>query len=54
LTEIKNAPLPLDPATGKAFDYHVAGDRAFLTCVAFPDQTPSNANTPRFELIMKK
>jgi hypothetical protein len=54
LEHIKDAPAPLDPVTGKAFDYHVAGDRAFLTCMPFPGQTPSNANTPSFELILKK
>ena len=44
----------IDPVTGKAFDYRVAGDHAFLTCTPFPGQPPSNANTPLFELIMKK
>jgi hypothetical protein len=54
LEEIKDLPTPLDPVTGKAFDYKLVGDRAFLTCMPFPGQTPSNANTPSFELIMKK
>jgi hypothetical protein len=54
LEEIKDAPVLLDPVTGKPFDYHVAGDRAFLTCAPFPGQTPDNANTPSFELILKK
>jgi hypothetical protein len=54
LEEIKDAPAPIDPVTGKAFDYHIAGDRAFLTCMPFPGQTPSNDNTPSFELILKK
>jgi hypothetical protein len=54
LVEIKDAPVSLDPVTGKPFDYRVAGERAFLTCTPFPDQAPSNANTPSFELIMKK
>ncbi len=54
LEEIKDAPLPLDPVTGKAFDYRVAGDHAFLTCTPFPDQPADKNNTPSFELIMKK
>src|SRR5665213_2932753 len=54
LADIKDAPAPVDPVTGKPFDYRIAGDRALLTCTPFPGQTPSNANTPTFELIMKK
>jgi hypothetical protein len=59
LEDIKDAPLPLDPVTGKAFDYKLVGDRAFLTCAPFPctpfpDQKPNNANTPTYELMMKK
>jgi hypothetical protein len=54
LAEIKDSPVPLDPVTGKAFKYHVGGDRAFLSCTPFPGQPASQANTPSFELIMKK
>ena len=54
LEEIKEAPLPIDPVTGKAFAYHVAGDHAFLTCTPFPGQPTTNVNTPSYELIMKK
>jgi hypothetical protein len=52
--EIKDAPLPLDPVTGRAFDYHVAGDRAFLSCTPFPDQPADKNNTPSFELIIQR
>jgi hypothetical protein len=59
LEDIKDTPLPLDPATGKAFDYKLVGDRAFLTCAPFPctpflGQKPDNDNTPTYELMMKK
>ena len=54
LEEIKDAPAPIDPVTGKSFDYKLVGDHAFLSCTPFPGQTPNNANTPSFELIMKK
>jgi hypothetical protein len=54
LGEIKDAPTPLDPVTGKPFDYKLVGDRAILTSAPFPGQTPSNANTPSYELMMKK
>jgi hypothetical protein len=54
LGEIKDAPAPIDPVTGKAFDYKLVGDRAFLSCTPFPGQLADNANTPTFELILKK
>jgi hypothetical protein len=54
LEEITDAPAPLDPVTGKPFDYHVAGDRAFLTCTPFPGQPTDKANTPSYELIVKR
>jgi hypothetical protein len=54
LEQIKDAPAPLDPVTGKPFDYRVSGDRAFLTCTPFPGQTPSNANTPSYELSIQR
>jgi hypothetical protein len=52
--EIKDAPLPLDPVTGKAFDYHVAGDQAFLSCGPFPDLPADKNNTPSFELAIQR
>jgi hypothetical protein len=54
LEEIKDAPVPLDPVTGKAFDYRVAGDRAFLSCTPFPGVPADNANTPSYELIFQR
>jgi hypothetical protein len=54
LEDVKDAPMPFDPVTGKPFDYHAAGDRAFLACPPFPDQPANNANTPTFELSVKR
>jgi hypothetical protein len=54
LAEFKEAPAPLDPVTGKPFDYKLVGDRAILTSASFPGQTPSNANAPSYELMLKK
>jgi hypothetical protein len=54
LGAIKDAPTPLDPVTGKAFDYHVVGDRAFLTSTPFPGVPPDNANTPSYELSIQR
>ena len=53
LEDIKDVPLPLDPATGKPFAYHAAGDRAYLSCPPFPSPKPGNYDTPTFELILK-
>jgi len=36
LEEISEAPTPIDPATGHAFDYRVEGDHAFLSAPAPP------------------
>jgi hypothetical protein len=54
LEELKNAPAPLDPVTGKAFNYRVVGDRAFLSCTPFPGQPADNANTPTYELSIQR
>jgi hypothetical protein len=54
LEEIKDAPLPFDPVTGKVFNYRVAGDRAFLRCTPFPGVPADNANTPSYELSIQR
>jgi hypothetical protein len=51
LDDIKDAPIPDDPVTGKPFNYHAAGDRAFLSAAPFPGQPVNNVNTPTYELI---
>jgi hypothetical protein len=54
LEEITDVPMPLDPVTGKVFDYKLVVGSAFLSCTPFPGQTPDNANTPTYELMMRK
>ncbi len=54
LDEIKDTPIPPDPVTGKPFDYHRVGDRAFLSSTPFPGQPANNANTPTYELIFSR
>jgi hypothetical protein len=54
LEEIKDAPAPLDPVTGKPFDYHVASDRAFLSCTPFPGAPADNAIKPTYELTIHR
>jgi hypothetical protein len=51
LEDIKDVPVPDDPATGKPFGYHTAGDRAFFTSAPFPGQPATNVTTPTYELI---
>ena len=54
LEDVKDVPLPLDPVHGKPFEYRVVGDRAFFACPPFPGQPANNANTPTYELSMKR
>ncbi len=42
LDDIKDVPIPLDPATGRAFAYKVVGDKALLTAPAvIKEMTPA-------------
>jgi hypothetical protein len=54
LEEIKDAPVPLDPVSGKPFDYKLVGDRAFMSCTPFPGAPADNANTPTYELSIQR
>ncbi|HVS38252.1 MAG TPA: hypothetical protein VMS17_22025, partial [Gemmataceae bacterium] len=54
LDDIKDLPLPMDPVTGKPFDYRVVGDRAYLSCTPFPGQPANNITTPTYELIFAR
>ena len=54
LDDVKDVPIPDDPVTGKPFDYHVAGERAFLSATPFPGQPANNANTPTYELMFQR
>ncbi len=54
LDDVKDEPVPDDPVTGKPFGYRIAGDRAYLSSLPFPDQPATTANTPTYELIFNK
>ncbi len=54
LDDVKDVPIPDDPVTGKPFDYHVAGDHAYLSSTPFPGQPLNNATTPTYELIFQR
>jgi hypothetical protein len=54
LAAVKEVPLPLDPATGKNFDYKLDGDTATLTAPVPPKQTPHGSNTVVYQLRIRK
>jgi hypothetical protein len=51
LDEVTEVPVPLDPWTGKAFEYKREGDKAVLTGPVAPDDEPRNA--VRYELTLR-
>jgi hypothetical protein len=53
LDEITEVPIPLDPRTGKPFDYRRDGDRATLTGPAPSGETANLNNTIRYELTIR-
>jgi hypothetical protein len=52
LAEIKEVPIPLDPGTGKQFEYETNGDRAFLLAPIMPGEFASLV--PNYELILRR
>lgn len=52
LSDISEVPIPIDPVTGKAFGYEVAGATAVLSAGPPPDETPQAHNTIRYELTL--
>jgi hypothetical protein len=52
LSDIKDVPIPIDPVTGKSFQYRVEKGMALLTG-PWPQGLPqSEANTLRYELVL--
>jgi hypothetical protein len=54
LEDVTEVPVPIDPATGKPFDYRVAGDKAFLSGPDVFPGAPNPAVSIRYELILRK
>lgn len=54
LEAIKEAPVPVDPLTGKPFTYRAEGDRATLSGPPPEDEPPGPHNTIRYELTIKR
>jgi hypothetical protein len=54
LADIKEVPIPLDPVTGKRFDYQLDGDTAKLTAPTPAKETPNSSNSVVYELRIRK
>jgi hypothetical protein len=53
LDEVTEAPIPLDPRTGKPFEYRLEGNRATLTGPTPAGEQADARNTIRYELTMR-
>jgi hypothetical protein len=54
LAEVKGVPLPIDPATGKAFHYEVKGASARLSAPPQDGKTNLFFSAPSYDLILRK
>jgi hypothetical protein len=54
LDDIREVPIPVDPVTGKAFDYRTAGDRATLHGPPPAGQQANQRNTLTYELTLPR
>jgi hypothetical protein len=54
LGAIREVPLPLDPVTGKSFQYQLDGDLAKLSAPVPAGQTPNLGNTVVYEMKVRK
>lgn len=54
LDEITAVPVPVDPATGRPFDYHADGDRVTLSAPPPKGHDPHSGNSFRYELTFTR
>jgi hypothetical protein len=54
LEDIKEVPIPIDPVTGNAFRYTVAGERAILYGPPYGREAAGVHNTLRYELTLRR
>lgn len=54
LTDITQVPVPLDPATGKPFEYKPSGDRFTLKGTQLPEIAAYQGNVIWYEVTLKK
>src|SRR5262249_48099420 len=52
LEDIHAVPVPVDPVTGRPFDYSADGNRAVLYAPPPPGETLNDRNAIRYELIL--
>ena len=52
LADIVEVPVPVDPITGKAFEYTLEGNRAILYAPPPPGETANEQNAVRYELTL--
>src|SRR5262245_19614048 len=53
LADIREAPIPIDPVSGKEFTYKREGARAYLSAVPPPGEVANEANTLRYEITLR-
>jgi hypothetical protein len=54
LDAISEVPVPIDPATGKAFIYRLTGDRAKLSAPPPPGEQANLSNSLHYELTLRR
>jgi hypothetical protein len=54
LEYVKEVPIPLDPITGKSFDYRLEDGKAVLSGPPPPGEQASENNSVRYELTLRK
>lgn len=54
LAEVTGVPIPIDPVTGKPFEYTLAGETATLTAPPPAGEQPGEHNSRRYEITLKK
>jgi len=54
LSEIREVPIPIDPVTGKEFEYRVEEGKAVLAAPPPPGEKPNSGNYLKYELTLAK
>jgi hypothetical protein len=53
LADVREAPIPLDPVTGKEFTYKRDGSRAYVSAPPPPGEVANEANTIHYEITLR-
>lgn len=54
LEDVKEVPVPIDPVTGKPFEYRLEGEKAVLSAPPPRGEPPHGGNSLRYELTVQK